>query len=96
MATITVLIRHSENWSEENWYVEYSIDGIVLKEYASYSDLVDLISRQLNIDLTTKCMKIKYIVEGNDTLWKYATTWVCGYIFNYKISTLNLEYIPYV
>ncbi|KAG5582692.1 hypothetical protein H5410_053319 [Solanum commersonii] len=40
MATITVLIRHSEKWSEENCYVEYSIDRIlVLKEYASYSDL---------------------------------------------------------
>ncbi|KAG5583713.1 hypothetical protein H5410_044147 [Solanum commersonii] len=41
MATITILIRHSGKWSEENFYVEYSIDGIVLKEYASYSDLVD-------------------------------------------------------
>ncbi|KAG5624668.1 hypothetical protein H5410_009886 [Solanum commersonii] len=40
MATITVLIRHSEKWSEENCYVEYSIDMIlVLKGYASYSDL---------------------------------------------------------
>ncbi|KAH0692990.1 hypothetical protein KY285_020087 [Solanum tuberosum] len=70
MANMTVLIRHSGNWSEENWYIEYSIDGIVLKEYVSYSDLVDLISGQLNIDLTTKCMKIKYIVEGNDTPMK--------------------------
>ncbi|KAH0645329.1 hypothetical protein KY284_033213 [Solanum tuberosum] len=67
MATITVLIRHSVKWSEENCYVEYSIDRIVLKEYASYSDLVDLISIQLNVDLTKKCMKIKYTVEGNDT-----------------------------
>jgi len=67
MATITVLIRHSGKWSEENCYVEYSIDGIVLKEYASYSDLVDLISVQLNVDLTKKCIKIKYTVEGNDT-----------------------------
>ncbi|KAH0660439.1 hypothetical protein KY289_029187 [Solanum tuberosum] len=63
MATITVLIRHSGKWSEENFYVEYSIDGIVLKEYASYSDLVDLISVQLNVDLTKKCIKIKYTVE---------------------------------
>ncbi|KAH0724524.1 hypothetical protein KY284_000389 [Solanum tuberosum] len=67
MATITVLIRHSRKWSEENCYVEYSIDGIVLKEYASYSDLVDLISVQLNVDLTKKCIKIKYTVEGTDT-----------------------------
>ncbi|KAK4709821.1 hypothetical protein R3W88_004334 [Solanum pinnatisectum] len=51
MATITVLIRHSGKWSEENCYVEY----------------IDLISVKLNIDLTKKCMKIKYTVEGNDT-----------------------------
>ncbi|KAH0732626.1 hypothetical protein KY289_003814 [Solanum tuberosum] len=67
MATITVLIQHSGKWSEENCYVEYSIDGIVLKEYASYSDLVDVISVQLNVDLTKKCIKIKYTVEGTDT-----------------------------
>ncbi|KAG5622764.1 hypothetical protein H5410_007982 [Solanum commersonii] len=66
MATIIVLIRHSKKWSEENCYVEYSIDGIVLKEYASYSDLVDLILVQLNVDLTKKCMKIKYTVKDND------------------------------
>ncbi|KAG5624016.1 hypothetical protein H5410_009234 [Solanum commersonii] len=29
MATIIVLIQHSEKWTEENCYVEYSIDGIV-------------------------------------------------------------------
>lgn len=66
-ATICVLIRHSGKWSDENCYVEYNIDGIVLKEYASYSDLVDVISVQLNVDLTKKCMKIKYTIEGDDT-----------------------------
>ena len=67
MATICVLIRHSGKWSDENCYVEYNIDGIVLKEYASYSDLVNVISVQLNIDLTKKCMKIKYTIEDDDT-----------------------------
>ncbi|KAG5611122.1 hypothetical protein H5410_022403, partial [Solanum commersonii] len=71
IANITVLIQHFRKWLEENCYVKYSIDRTVLKEYASYFDLVDLISIQLNIDLTKKCMKIKYIVEGNDTPMKY-------------------------
>ncbi|XP_027774853.1 uncharacterized protein LOC114078357 [Solanum pennellii] len=62
-----LLIRHSGKWSDENCYVEYNIDGIVLKEYASYSDLVNVISVQLNIDLTKKCMKIIYTIEGDDT-----------------------------
>ncbi|KAK4727050.1 hypothetical protein R3W88_031967 [Solanum pinnatisectum] len=71
MATITVLIRHSGKWSEENCYVEYSIEWIVLKEYASYSNLVDLISVQLNIDLTKKCMKINTLSKVTTHLWKY-------------------------
>jgi len=72
MASLTILIRHAGKWNDENCYIEYSIDGIVLKEYTSYSDLVELISGQLNIDLTTTCITIKYNVKGNDTpvkLW---------------------------
>ncbi|XP_049357107.1 uncharacterized protein LOC125821778 [Solanum verrucosum] len=65
MATIPVLIRHSGEWNEENSYVEYSIDGVLLKEHASFSDLVNLISGHLNVDMTTKCMKIKYTIEGD-------------------------------
>ncbi|XP_049410658.1 uncharacterized protein LOC125873853 [Solanum stenotomum] len=88
MATITILIRHSGKWSEENCYVEYSIDGIVLKEYASYSDLVDLISVQLNVDLTKKCIKIKYTVEGNNTPMEIRNDMgVCVYVQLKKINT---------
>ncbi|KAG5586490.1 hypothetical protein H5410_046924 [Solanum commersonii] len=41
MTRIIVLIRHSEKWNEKNCYIKYSIDGIVLSEYASYSDLIE-------------------------------------------------------
>ncbi|KAG5618447.1 hypothetical protein H5410_018271 [Solanum commersonii] len=36
MATITVLIRHFKKWSEENCYVEYSIDRILVVPSIDY------------------------------------------------------------
>ncbi|XP_070030337.1 uncharacterized protein [Nicotiana sylvestris] len=39
MASLTVLLRHSGKWDSERNYVDYSIEGILIKEYASYNDL---------------------------------------------------------
>ncbi|OIT32698.1 hypothetical protein A4A49_60457, partial [Nicotiana attenuata] len=65
MASLTVLLRHSGKWNDEGNYVDFSIEGILIKEYASYNDLVASISNQLGIDLSTK--SIQYKVEGNST-----------------------------
>ncbi|XP_070003404.1 uncharacterized protein LOC142165732 [Nicotiana tabacum] len=62
MTSLTVLLRHSGKWNIESNYVDYSIEGILVKEYASYSDLV-----QLGIDLSSKSIKIQYKVEENCT-----------------------------
>ncbi|XP_075105019.1 uncharacterized protein LOC142179096 [Nicotiana tabacum] len=67
MTSLTVLLRHSGKWNGESNYVEYSIEGILIKEYASYNDLVESISNQLGIDLSSKSIKIQYKVEGNST-----------------------------
>ncbi|OIT35713.1 hypothetical protein A4A49_66032, partial [Nicotiana attenuata] len=67
MASLTVLLRHSGKWNGESNYVDYSIEGIPIKEYVSYNDLVASISNQLGIDLSSKSIKIQYKVEGNNT-----------------------------
>ncbi|OIT19944.1 hypothetical protein A4A49_64419, partial [Nicotiana attenuata] len=67
MASLTVLLRHSGKWNSESNYVDFSIEGILIKEYASYDDVVASISKQLNIDLSSKTIKIQYKVEGNCT-----------------------------
>ncbi|XP_019239481.1 PREDICTED: uncharacterized protein LOC109219476 [Nicotiana attenuata] len=67
MASLTELLRHSGKWNDESNYVDYSIEGILIKEYASYNDLVASISNQLGIDLSSKSNKIQYKVEGNST-----------------------------
>nr|XP_016498859.1 PREDICTED: uncharacterized protein LOC107817522 [Nicotiana tabacum] len=67
MASLTVLLRHSGKWNDEGNYINFSIEGILIKEYASFNDLVVLISNQLGIDLSSKTIKIQYKVEGNCT-----------------------------
>ncbi|XP_070018058.1 uncharacterized protein [Nicotiana sylvestris] len=67
MASLTVLLRHSVKWNDEGNYIDFSIEGILIKEYASFNDLVASISNQLGIDLSSKSIKIQYKVEGNCT-----------------------------
>ncbi|XP_075109156.1 uncharacterized protein LOC142180950 [Nicotiana tabacum] len=67
MASLTVLLRHSGKWNDEGNYIDFSIEGILIKEYVSFNDLVASISNQLGIDLSSKSIKIQYKVEGNCT-----------------------------
>ncbi|XP_070053879.1 uncharacterized protein [Nicotiana tomentosiformis] len=67
MTSLTVLLRHSGKWDSESNYVDYSIEGILIKEYVSYNDLVASILKQLDIDLRSKSIKIEYKVDGNCT-----------------------------
>lgn len=67
MASLTVLLRHSGKWNNEGNYIDFLIEGILIKEYASFNDLVCSISNQLGIDLSTNTIKIQYNVEGNRT-----------------------------
>nr|XP_016451590.1 PREDICTED: uncharacterized protein LOC107776234 [Nicotiana tabacum] len=70
MESLTVLLRHSGKWNDEGNYIDFSIKGIPIKEYASFNDLVAPISNQLGIDLSSKSIKIQYKVEGNCTPMK--------------------------
>nr|XP_009765360.1 PREDICTED: uncharacterized protein LOC104216925 [Nicotiana sylvestris] len=67
MADLIVLLRHSGKWNDECNYVDFSIEGILIKEYVSFNDLVASISNQLGIDLSSKSIKIQYKLEGNCT-----------------------------
>ncbi|KAM3308436.1 hypothetical protein P3S67_010180 [Capsicum chacoense] len=63
MASIIIMIWHSEKWTEDKKYNDYETEGIVLND-ASHRDLVELIGSQLMIDLKVKTVKIKYNIEG--------------------------------
>ncbi|KAG5627057.1 hypothetical protein H5410_012275 [Solanum commersonii] len=67
MANITILLQHSGSWIFESDFANYKIDGILLRENATYNDLVDGISTQLGIDYSRKRMEIRYMMKGNVT-----------------------------
>lgn len=49
--------------NDENIYDDYTTEGIVFKEYASYRKLFDLIINCLGINLNSKFIKIEYKIE---------------------------------
>ncbi|XP_060201809.1 uncharacterized protein LOC132630235 [Lycium barbarum] len=65
MSNITAVIRHSGFWNDDNCFVNYSIDAVVFKEYASYDELVDAIAKQVRIDTSIKKITIKYTIDCN-------------------------------
>ncbi|MCD9640705.1 hypothetical protein HAX54_026181 [Datura stramonium] len=67
MSNIMILLRHSGEWTSDNEYKDYAIDGIIIKDYVSYDEVVGEIMTQLGIDDTDKKIEIRYIVEGNST-----------------------------
>uniref|UniRef100_A0A1U7YEQ5 Uncharacterized protein LOC104244106 n=1 Tax=Nicotiana sylvestris TaxID=4096 RepID=A0A1U7YEQ5_NICSY len=93
MASLTVLLRHSGKWNDEGNYVDFSIEGILTKEYASFNDLVASISNQLGIDLSSKSIKIQYKVEGNCTPMKIHND--MGYRVYVELKKENREFGMY-
>ncbi|XP_019237012.1 PREDICTED: uncharacterized protein LOC109217236 [Nicotiana attenuata] len=93
MASLTVLLRHSGKWNDESNYVDFSIEGILIKESASYNDLVASIPNQLGIDLSTKSIKIKYKVEGKSTPMEIHND--MGYMVYVELKKDNREFGMY-
>ncbi|XP_015075318.1 uncharacterized protein LOC107019298 [Solanum pennellii] len=67
MGSISFLVMHSGRWNKENCYVDYSTEAIVLKEHATFRELMDLVSKQICVDLSFNVVKHKYKIEGSTT-----------------------------
>ena len=48
-----------------NCYVDYITEAIIIKEYASFKDLVDEVAKQIGVDLRYNRLKLKYKIEGS-------------------------------
>ncbi|KAG5587217.1 hypothetical protein H5410_047651 [Solanum commersonii] len=57
---------HSGRWNEYNCYVDYTIEAIVIKEYATYRELLDEVAKQVCVDLRFNSVKLKYKIEGSN------------------------------
>ena len=58
MGSISLLVMHSGRWNNENCYNDYSTEAIVLKEHATFRELMDLVSKQICADLSFNIVKL--------------------------------------
>ncbi|XP_027775064.1 uncharacterized protein LOC107027503 [Solanum pennellii] len=61
----SILMRHSGIWVNELQCKSYKIEGIVVGDSISFSNLKAAIAAELDIDVSRKDIEIRYIVEGN-------------------------------
>ncbi|KAK4721781.1 hypothetical protein R3W88_012014 [Solanum pinnatisectum] len=64
---ITILVVHFRKWNDENYYVDYTIEGVVFRENASYIGLYNVIANQLCVDVSVKIPRLEYKVEQSNT-----------------------------
>ncbi|KAH0638833.1 hypothetical protein KY285_035419 [Solanum tuberosum] len=58
---------HFDRWDSDNCYVDYTIEGVILKESSSYKELYNVIATQLGVDMNVIKLKIEYKVEESNT-----------------------------
>ncbi|KAH0730135.1 hypothetical protein KY289_001323 [Solanum tuberosum] len=66
MGSISLLVMHSGRWNKDNCYVDYTIEAIVIKEYATFRELLDEVAKQICVDLRFNSVKLKYKIEGSN------------------------------
>ncbi|KAK4721589.1 hypothetical protein R3W88_011822 [Solanum pinnatisectum] len=66
MGNISFLVIHSGRWNEDNCYIDYTIEAIMLKEYATFRDLLDEVAKQIGVDLRFNGVKLKYKIEDSN------------------------------
>ncbi|KAH0652254.1 hypothetical protein KY289_029932 [Solanum tuberosum] len=57
---------HAGRWNEDNCYVDYTIEAIVIKEYATFRELLDVVSKKICVDLSFNNVKLRYKIEDSN------------------------------
>ena len=96
MGSISLLVMHSGRWNNENCYVDYSTEAIVLKEHATFRELMDLVSKQICVDLSFNIVKLKYKIEGSTAPLEIHNDMGVRVYVSLKKITKNCQSILYV
>lgn len=67
---LSIVMKHSGVWNDENKYVDYQLDSIAMEEIKKYDKLLELIANQLSINLGVEILKIEYKVDFNSKRMK--------------------------
>ncbi|XP_075088205.1 uncharacterized protein LOC142170246 [Nicotiana tabacum] len=60
MATLPILIQHGRRWDNNNRFVDYSVEGVVISTETKFIDFISTISKQLMVDTTINLLEIQY------------------------------------
>ena len=66
MASLAILVMHSEKWDDSNSYIDYTIEGVVFKEQSTFLEFYTTIVKQIGVDMNNKTLKIEYKVEESN------------------------------
>ncbi|XP_060210214.1 uncharacterized protein LOC132637084 [Lycium barbarum] len=65
MANLPVYIHYNGYWNVDNNFVEYQVDGILIRTDIKFEDFVATISKQLSVDVEINSLEIHYKVDEN-------------------------------
>ncbi|KAF3661735.1 putative UDP-glycosyltransferase 85A1-like [Capsicum annuum] len=63
MGQLPIVLKHSGVWNCYNEYEQYELDSIAIEEIEKYNGLIQLIGKQLCIELNSKTLKVEYKVD---------------------------------
>ncbi|XP_050234423.1 uncharacterized protein LOC126682721 [Mercurialis annua] len=65
MHSILIFVHYNGEWNQNMEYVNFEPMGILVKEDSDYNSLLEILSKQLNINLMSTSLEIKYQVKNN-------------------------------
>ncbi|XP_055961512.1 uncharacterized protein LOC130015425 [Mercurialis annua] len=63
MESLLVMIQHNGKWIEANKYEDFEVIGIMIPQDTSYLNLLEIISKELKLNLQEQRIQIKYQVK---------------------------------
>ena len=73
MGQLPIVLKHSGVWNCYNEYEQYELESIAIEETEKYDGLIQLIGKQLCIELNLKILKVEYKVEFSSKRIQYDT-----------------------
>ncbi|KAK4729924.1 hypothetical protein R3W88_022912 [Solanum pinnatisectum] len=67
MFSLAIFVMHSGKLDDTNCYVDYTLEGIVFKEQASFLEFYTTIATYIDVDVNRKILKIEYKIEESNT-----------------------------
>ncbi|XP_049400475.1 uncharacterized protein LOC125864493 [Solanum stenotomum] len=93
MENVPIFIKHNGVWESDNSFVNFSVNGVLVSSGCNFEELVSVIANQLEKDLDTNLIDIKYIVkDGYPPMTVHSDMSVRVYI---ELKRMNAEFTMY-